>query len=373
MQKTHQFFLSYIPGTIEAGKLEFEEKCKQLEFSYELSELVDGLQVSMTLEQGCLLNYYLKVPTKILLRIAEFKCRDLPKLFNKLKKIDWNNYVCTELMTFKISSYKSRLFDSSRIEKSARNALEFYLKANEPKKKYKEAAQNIIQEIYLRFDNDLCTVSINTTGDRLDRRGQRVLVGKAPLRETLAATMVYETISFLTKLKKDHSDYTLVDPMCGSGVIPLEAITLNELAKRQFNFEVFPYFINHGVKNLVKLPASGFEKIILKDIDSKILEAAKSNLHFLNVQFYQEDALKIKESIEHERCVIISNPPYNIRLKTHKNFYNELILALRENYHPECICLLIPKEQFHSFKFKKDVKVKKELTNGGLPILLLIL
>lgn len=175
-------------------------------------------------------------------------------------------------MTFKISSYKSRLFDSSRIEKSARNALEFYLKANEPKKKYKEAAQNIIQEIYLRFDNDLCTVSINTTGDRLDRRGQRVLVGKAPLRETLAATMVYETISFLTKLKKDHSDYTLVDPMCGSGVIPLEAITLNELAKRQFNFEVFPYFINHGVKNLVKLPASGFEKIILKDIDSKILE-----------------------------------------------------------------------------------------------------
>lgn len=87
MQKTHQFFLSYIPGTIEAGKLEFEEKCKQLEFSYELSELVDGLQVSMTLEQGCLLNYYLKVPTKILLRIAEFKCRDLPKLFNKLKKL----------------------------------------------------------------------------------------------------------------------------------------------------------------------------------------------------------------------------------------------------------------------------------------------
>ena len=90
--------------------------------------------------------------------------------------------------------------------------------------------------VHIRIVDDECTLSINTSGERLNIRNKRTLIGLAPLRENLSAALLYFLQSFI---KKDPNIETrLIDPMCGTGIFLLEAATANLRNKdRQFSYE----------------------------------------------------------------------------------------------------------------------------------------
>ena len=169
---------------------------------------------------------------------------------------------------------------------------------------------------------DRCTLSLNTSGDHLHRRGYRTHIGEAPLRETLSSSLL---------LASDALRYDLIlDPMCGSGTFLIEAALLRrKLApglNRTFAFEHFPSFqaskwerfrLEAERAALSQSPA----RLIGCDIDEDALAAARANAEragVLNdIHFFQADARTLDYGAlkrSGESALLIANPPYGRRL-----------------------------------------------------------
>ncbi len=153
-------------------------------------------------------NLCLRVASRILLRVAEFRAVHLAQLDKRARRVDWATVVPSgSRVKVEATCRKSRIYHN-------RAAAERVAKAV-----YAAVPSGDGPEVVLkvRIEDDLCTISLDTTGDPLHRRGHKEFVGKAPLREGMAA-------AFLRQLGFDpDSPVPVVDPMCGSGTIPIEA------------------------------------------------------------------------------------------------------------------------------------------------------
>lgn len=300
------------------------------------------------------LNQWLKIPTRILLRLFEARVRDLPKLYKKIKSFDWRPFYVDVPTTIKATSSSSRLFDDRKIAKAASDGIADSFKAIQPKKadiekvKGKEPAA-----LYLRFDNDNLVVSIDTTGERLDRRGVRTWVGEAPLRET------YAQACLRALAKQVKTTAKLCDPMSGSGVFAREALdwTLPN-DQREFSLMSYPSFKHEDVNVEISSP---FESIIAIESDEKTFKALEHNASGATlIHGNSLEKLDIDSGL-----VFIANPPYGIRLKLDNPtaFLNNVVEKLSA-YQAKAIALLVPKD----IRFKKEHKVILEFSNGGIPV-----
>ena len=349
------FFLIISPGFEHLAKKELLRKSSLKE--NELTLVNGGLSFLAPLEEGLALNTILKIPTKILLRIEEFKCRDLPKLFNKFKKIPWANYLSSSEVTFHTSAKTSRLIHTKKIEQTALSALQDFFKANPPKKIHvQRAALAAPPELYLRLEDDMCQVSVNTSGEPLYKRGKNKLIGTAPLRENIAAALAL-ALSYHQKSK------LLIDPMCGSGTLCAEAQSFESKLQRDFSYLYFPCF-----KRTFHYPeqkALPYENFLAFDKDPQMIKICQKN--------YPE--LKAKEAdlfnTTRKEADFLINPPYNKRLKTgQKSFYKEIVQILKDP--SNTVGIIIPndaKSQLDQFKIKETL----DFRNGGLPVSFIIL
>ena len=328
---TFPFFLIIPPGLEKVSIKEIEDLKKEFLSKNNIQANIQivssekgGINLQGPLEIAALINNNLKIPSRLLLRLATFRCRDFPKLFLKLGKIKWNDW-CYEIGKIQSSAANSTLFDSRKIEKTAKQAIDNFFKNNPAKKnEHKEA---IHPKLFIRFQDDICTVSLDTSGERLGKRGLKVGTHISPLRENLAYACLYYFISQL-KEKGCPGPYTLLDPMCGSGTFLSEAktshvprdfsfnyIPLMEKVKRnstkRFWFDSYPLDLN--IKNIFGL-----------DKDSRAISSAQLNLNkvqsfskeIFNFTLKQEDFF-VKESIfkvSDESIIVICNPPYGKRL-----------------------------------------------------------
>lgn len=306
-----------------------------------------GIEVELPLLEGLALNTELKVPSRILLRLLDFGCRDFPKFFKKIKNFDWAPWLSTGLpVQAQVSSHRSRLAIKRRIHKTCLEALA----AAGFTVSDQELAQT--QEIYVRFIDDICTVSLDTSGAHLHRRGFREFVGEAPIRENLAAA-VNLALQFppllLPGLQMDRllesmaaavaqPAAVLFDPMMGSGTLLMEAALLEQkLDKRDYAFARFP-----GVKveelapRISQLPKR-FKAYFGADRDAKALSAAKQNLRLLqglvsaeSFTFRHADVFQELPQISDPLWIIL-NPPYDERLEIKEglpSFINDLLKRL---------------------------------------------
>lgn len=375
-----QFYLIVPPGLEHFALIELTEKWGLL--FPELPPLVviegkGGINLTGSLEKIVRLNHYLKIPTRLLLRVAEFKCRDFPKLYQKLCKLPWNLYLRGQIPELEFSSKNSRIFDSRKVEKVIEDALKLYYKAQPPKKKHFESLNSIpLQKIFVRFENDLCTISMDTSGERLERRGYRTHIGQAPLRGSLAAGLLLALQSELNERTK------LLDPMCGSGTFLLEsALYYTPTPRNDFSYIFFPCCSQLPPFKGGPLKEQGlFTPHFGKDLDNKVLEAAIHNqteakLTEKEITFSCED-LFTETKIELNPLAIICNPPYGERLNAgeiDKEFFEKILFILKNKYAPQIIGLLFP-EHFgipkspEGYQFLKFIK----LSNGGLKVQFLI-
>lgn len=148
--------------------------------SFPECEIVDGgVQLECPDHLGFQINFFSKLANRVLMRIKKFEARYFDQLEKEVKKLDLSNWLSENKIELKIESHKSRINNLKNIE-------EVFKKCLSAKYQFKENSQ----KIYIRLFKDQVTMSLDTTGEHLHRRGYAEFRGDAPLRETLAAFII---------------------------------------------------------------------------------------------------------------------------------------------------------------------------------------
>jgi putative N6-adenine-specific DNA methylase len=306
------------------------------------------------------------------MRIDEFKCRDAPKLFNKISKIPWAKYLLNEKVNVEASSSESRLFDSRKIESATVDGIKNFIHSNPLKKKYltHPQANQYQASVYIRIVHDICTVSLDTSGEILHKRGEKELSGFAPIRENIAFSLLFSMLKDVSE-----SDLNLIDPMCGSGTFLIEAARLNHTVhQRDFSYHLFPIYIEEKDKQLL-IPNHEISKFNLYgfDIEPSIIEQTSNNLAKYKPILKVQNLFLNNEIFNTQfKNFVILNPPYGIRVKTNEvinsNYYVKIIEKILQIYTPVKIGIIIPTE--YPFKGHKNFNLKQTLKfkNGGIPV-----
>lgn len=343
-----------------------------------------GVLIKTAFELGVQLNFFLKTSHRILWRLADFKVRDFPKLFEKVQKIPWNSYLANPQVEWVVAASKSRLNHEKRIEETCKEAF-----AKISAKIQGSATE--VSSVYVRLFDDVCTISLDTSGENLHKRGWGALKGEAPLRETLAAYLLREFIADDPPGKLQ--EVTLVDPMCGSGTLLLEAASLwQPVFTRPFAFlawkntpKIFKSpLLNKNYKLLMtKTPFKAYRGF---DLDEKTLSAAKENFKALEQKttLPKTDLSFEKENLFSEGAHklgsvwCISNPPYGERLqvKGQDEFsYQDLLNTMAAKFSAEKVGVLLPNKAIvRNLQPPQGLRKVKELpfSNGGLDVVFLV-
>jgi putative N6-adenine-specific DNA methylase len=314
LKETHEFFAVCAVG--------FEEALEQelLAFSPLLnivSKEPGGITSTAPLEALYFANLHLRTAHRVLLRIDDFLAQSYPMLFNKVRKIPWELYLgFNKMYSIQVSAKESRLHQHKTIAKTIHDGITDYLKPLGLSPKLTDDAP---LEIHARFFQDRCTLSINTSGEHLHKRGYRQLVSEAPIRETLAASILQRV--------DVQSFNTIVDPMCGSGTFLIEAaMILKNIApglQRSFAFEYLPFFQSSKWERFKREASAKQQETSVKllgfDIDTKNIKIAKANAAKAGVadamSFEVADAKTLQVSST-DKSLIVCNVPYGERLES---------------------------------------------------------
>lgn len=359
------FFLTFPVGLEILGESELNLKWPLFfpNENYKIeTRVMGGLEISCKKEIGFLLNHILKCPSRILMRLTSFKCRDVPKLFQRTSKYNWAPYLLSVNPKLHIAATESRLFDSRKIEKAFHDGVAEFFRHQPMKKKYMELKVNFAPEIFIRFLDDTCTFSLDTTGELLHKRGDKTAMGHAPIRESLASLL-------LMGLGSDE-EATLIDPMCGSGTFLSESLDFFKVNNiREFSYQNTPYFRELKTKPI--LPQDQNKKLFNKhigfDIDTKM---DHKDIEFKNIDVFKAN------STNEKNCFIIVNPPYGKRIgdknEINPSYYLKILESIKINYSPNLIGIIIPEE--HNFKIKNLTVVRSyAFKNGGIPVIFYVL
>ncbi len=300
--------------------LEAVLKREIMDLGYEITKVEDGKVSFCGNEAACArANMFLRTTERVLLKIASFQAVSFDELFENIKKIPWEAYIPKDgkFWVAKANSVNSKLFSPSDIQSIIKKAMVERLKQVYQTDWFEESGNSY--PLRVTIIKDEVTVSIDTSGESLHRRGYRKLTSKAPITETLAAALI-----MLTPWKEDR---ILVDPFCGSGTIPIEAALIGaNIApgiNRNFLAETwsdkFPEKIWEEArqeakdirKNEIEMNIQGY------DIDAEIIKAARQNARFAGVDHlihFQQKALKDLSNSK-KFGFIITNPPYGERLE----------------------------------------------------------
>src|SRR6185503_3321612 len=208
-----------------------------------------GVAFDGDLDRVYLANLWLRTASRIILRLGRFHASTFYELERRAAKLPWADFLPDKgRVEVRVTCRKSRLYHSDAVAERVLGAIRKVsppgvdLRVANPEVGEEgdggEAAASSTQLFVVRIVDDQCEVSADTSGELLHRRGYRQEVAKAPLRETLAAAMVLAS--------GWRRDEPLLDPMCGSGTIPIEAALIARGippgAQRKFQFMNWPTF-----------------------------------------------------------------------------------------------------------------------------------
>lgn len=381
MEKSGKFYVVTALGLSELAVIELKHKWPLAfgDLPYTIGEVEPGgFEIETSLLHGFLLNNLLKTPTKILLRFAEFKARDFPKLFQKVSKLPWSEILLGQLPAIEVSAHEARLFDSRKIEKAIHDGINEFYRRQPVKKRYLDYWENADQKnapkIFFRNVQDIITLSLDTTGELLHKRGEKTLTGHAPIRENLATLLL---LSLLGNEVIAENERELVDPMCGSGTFLIEAARFwQPVLERPFAYEFHPDWIDSQLKKQLKTKLVFEHKPLFAglkgmELDSKVVKLSQENIQNLPITILEADAFSKEMNVVSERLVIV-NPPYGIRVGENisSGYYKKLVEALLLNLKPKKLGIIIPEE--YDF-FHPGIRSMRAFKNGGLDVVFYIL
>lgn len=261
-------------------------------------------------------NLWLRCADRVLIRVAEFPAADFDALFETVKAIPWGDWLPADA-EFPVTgrSVKSTLTSVPAVQRAVKKAIVEAMRREHATEELPETGALIKLDIALL--KDVATLTIDTTGRSLHRRGYRTDISSAPLKETLAAAMVS-----LTYWRRDRP---LIDPFCGSGTIPIEAAMMGRnMAPGQHRSFAFQEWPGVSPEPLLQLRTDALQNVLEPlpqrllgtDIDSRILRAARDNAERAGVTadvHFEPGDVRDLQSKRRFGC-LVSNPPYGMRL-----------------------------------------------------------
>jgi putative N6-adenine-specific DNA methylase len=260
-------------------------------------------------------NMWLRTADRVLIEIARFKATDFEELFQGVLKVPWENIIPNDgKMHITGKTVRSKLFSLSACQSVVKKAVIEAMKRKYGPSEFPETGP--VYKIEVSLLKDTVSLTIDTTGPGLHKRGYRQDKGEAPLRETLAAGIV-----LLSGWKPDR---ILVDPLCGSGTIAIEAALIGKNIapglKRSFVSETWwqiPEHIWHLVREEAQKQINDVSfRILASDHDALVLKKARENSQRAGVSDYVVfQKLSVNEFRSRKKYgYIICNPPYGERL-----------------------------------------------------------
>ncbi len=325
------------------------------------------------------LNLWLRTASRVVVRVAEFHASTFHELERRAKKIEWKRFVDDKTpVGFRVTCKKSKLYHSDAVAERFANALTAQVKGAKAEKSDEgdddDAVAGNAQQFIVRLFRDDVTVSIDSSGDLLHRRGYRLSTAKAPIRETLAAGMLLAA--------EWSGSKPLLDPLCGSGTLPIEAALIARNiapgSRRQFAFMNWRGFEGRGwqlmlaeaeKKTLPKAPS----RIMASDRDEGAVKATMENATRAGVSADIDVARKsMTEAISEAGAggLMVANPPYGKRVgegADPRDLYASMGKAARENLAGWDITIVSNESRLIS-QLRIPVELLFAASNGGIPV-----
>ena len=375
-----QIFASTAPGleSIAAGEL----KTLGIKGKQEIGGVAFGGDLKIVYEA----NLWLRTASRVVVRLGRFHASTFYELERRAKKLPWGEFLSgSGAVRVRVTCRKSKLYHSDAVAERVLSAIAGSVSGSisgsinaEPAEADDEAVESEgnSQLFVVRIVNDECEISVDSSGDLLHRRGYRKEVAKAPLRETIAAAMV-----LASGWKRGDP---LLDPMCGSGTIPIEAAMLaRKIApglKRDFQFMNWPGFEREPWNQLldaaraVAIAIPG--ELLGSDRDAGAIQAAAHNAERAgvaeNVRFFQEAVSGSIGGIDAAVAGtgwVLTNPPYGIRVGEAgdlRNLYAKLGSTLGEKSGWRLGVLTADLDLVRQTKL--PLRARFSTSNGGIPV-----
>jgi putative N6-adenine-specific DNA methylase len=333
-----------------------------------------------------LANAGLRIASRVVVRLAEFEARSFAELERHARQIAWARVVPPGgAARFRVTCKKSKLYHSDAVAQRLADALARALpgvRAEGSSASDEEGADEEAQLFVVRMLRDRCTVSVDSSGALLHRRGYRQATAKAPLRETLAAALVaasgWDGLS------------PLVDPFCGSGTIPIEAASIARGnpagAARTFAAERWPGVsrtLGDRVRSELAAELQGrgrpatLPPILGYDRDAGAVAAALANAERAGVAADVAFAVRSLSAAEFPSGTpgwVVTNPPYGVRVGEAdrvRDLWAQLGHVLRQRAPGWRLALLSPDPALER-QLGMPLRVVAQTSNGGIPVRLAV-
>lgn len=313
-------------------------------------------------------NIWLRTADRVLLKVAEFKAESFEELFQGTLKVDWGEIIAQNGKMHVIGkSVKSKLHSVPDCQSIVKKAVVEGMRNKYHVDWFEEDGP--VYKIEVAILKDIVTLSIDTSGAGLHKRGYREMAGEAPIKETLAAALV-----LLSNWKPERQ---LADPFCGSGTIPIEAALIAKNIAPGLNrsfvseeWHIIPKNIWEDTRNHARNQINDLEfRILASDIDGRVLRTARDNAARAGLSDYIAfQRLPAEEfSSKKKNGVIICNPPYGERIGDSKivdDIYRNLGKLFKELADWSFYVITSNEDFQKSFGLKADKN--RKLYNGRL-------
>ena len=313
-------------------------------------------------------NLWLRVADRVKIVVGSFPAHTFDQLFESTKSIDWEKYLPVDA-SFPVSgkSVKSKLYSVPDCQAIVKKAIVERMKIHYKRLGFLDES-GATYKIEVSILKDVATLTIDTSGAGLHKRGYRQIQGEAPLKETLAAALI--------KISKWSPTRPFVDVFCGSGTIPLEAAMIGQNIAPGYNREFISEewsWMKAKVWDDARNEADDLARydealeIIGSDIDHRMISISQENALEAGfgdiITFKQMQATDFTTRLTDG--VIISNPPYGERIGE-KEAIEKVIRdfgQIMRDYPTWSVYMLSSMENFEELYGQKSTK-KRKLFNG---------
>ncbi len=355
--------------------LEAVVKRELQELGYENLETDNGwIYFDAELKDIAITNVNLRSAERVMLVLGQFEALSFEELFNRTYELPWEEWISVDSkFTVKGKSVKSKLFSVPDCQSIVKKAVVKKLSEEYDVEWFSESGAECT--ILVSIHKDITTISMDTTGSRegLFKRGYRENSAAAPLKETMAAALIQ--LSFWNK------DRILLDPMCGSGTIPIEAALIGRNIapglNRSFASEGWKkmkaeYFKNAKIEARKKIDLDSDIKIYGYDINRKAIAIAKQNAIEAGVddciEFEVKDITSFAKT-PFDYGILITNPPYGERIGNEADI-EEIHKTIGRVFgnNPSWSNYIITSEDEFEKHYGKKCDKKRKLFNGDIKV-----
>ncbi len=313
-------------------------------------------------------NLWLRVADRVKIVVGKFPAKSFEQLFESVKALPWEKYLPVDA-AFPVSgkSVKSKLFSVPDCQAITKKAIVERMKQHYKRLGFLDES-GATYKIEVSILKDVATLTIDTSGAGLHKRGYRQVQGEAPLKETLAAALV--------QISRWNPNRPFVDPFCGSGTIALEAAMLGQNIapgyNREFISEEWPW-IKANIWDMVRDEAESLAnydqplEIIGSDIDHRMVSIAQENA--IEAGFGELITFKQMQARDFTTLltdgVMIGNPPYGERIgdvEVVEQVIRDLGKVMK-NYPTWSVYMLSSMKNFEELYGRQATK-KRKLFNG---------